>query len=123
MYPIFALFFFQIELLPTNPSMVKFISALQPPHPNSNRKQYPQGKGKKLVPSHLNFSLGIHYDFFQLKSSHASHQLCCDNPVCILSSRHHFAPPHTNSNRKQGTGQVRICFHFLFHTFLSSLLI
>ena len=80
MYPIFTLvllfvIFFQIELLPTNPSMVKIISALQPPDPNSNRKQYLQGKCKKMVPSHINFSLGIHYDFFQLKSFHASHQL------------------------------------------------
>ena len=120
-YFVFMIWYFLMKFLPTD-LLSLFISQagldwkwrhhLHPPCTNSNRKQCMQGKGAVVFPSHFfTFLLILFHQKVSLMTPNS------DTSVLRLNPRQYLHPPHTNNNRKQGPGQVRLGCHSIFYTF------
>jgi hypothetical protein len=90
---------------------------LHPPNVNSKNAVFTRERWGNGSFPFLHWFSDTHY-CFQVKSS----PQCIGNDIQVprLNPRCYHQPPRTNINRKQGPGQVRLCFQSIFTLFFSS---
>ena len=113
------IWYFPIKFLPTNLAMMHMPGPglIMETSPSSS----PHEQKWKAVPAKERWD-NVSFPFFYIvahifTSISSPHHTSSDIPVLRLNPRQYHPPPHTNNNRKQGPGQVRLGCHTIFYTY------